>query len=928
MRSSMVLPSLAASALLQLVSAGPVTQDDCAARTAAIVVHGDARFTVLTERVVRLEKAPFVDDCTFTIVKRNVSLPAFTHTVSGDQLTITTAQLTLTHDLSAIPAPAPACGATADVLQNVAQQQGKRSEKYPGGLQVADAGACCTVCATDTTCSAWIFREKNESGSSKSLNCWPMTTVGSIFKPHDKRDARTIGVRNTTREGFLPDEVTIKLKGGSTWRPGMDGSAANLGGTISSWNEVSPRALLSGNDTYQPGILSKDGWAIVDDTRTPRFSYAQPLWQGSLPWYAPPLDGANRADLYMFACGTDFQACLADFTLLSGPVPIPPLATMGIWWSHYETYDQETIQSHVLEKFLQYEMPLNVLQMDCGWHLNNSHHNPHCQGYNGYDWNEALFPTPKQFVSELKAGSLSGGRPLKLLLNTHNFLGLDECQAEFPALESRLPPLQNASGPILYNTTDLETMTGIFDLALGRNATGTKAHDTRPDYWWHDGSLGRWGEDTGVSPTAGANSGNLFFSVYAHDSHIRTASAWTNRPMVMPRFGWLGQHRYCCGFSGDQTSEWETLEAEVTMTATAANVAFAHWRYVFEWHTSKAGSVVVCSCNVSCVCRRWLHSHDIGGFRGDPTPELYLRWTQFGALSPMYRSHGTKGSMRDYWDPSYAAVFPLMRQSLALRLALVPYIYTAARQAHETGVAAVHSLYLDWPGEQEAYSQPLSFMHGRDVLVRPVVAEISGTDAKIDVWLPPSETGWIAWNDGLFHDAANVVRASAALNQLPMYIRGGAVIPLLPMGTLDATAATRGDAINWGVFLGAVGTEIAKTGNTSRYFDDGDSTLYEGASGKFATQTFSYTISTDHEIRATIAPAVSTGGFVLPSAKVLHSIEFRGRHAPSVATMGGAAMSCTLSQEHSVTRPAGTVICEGPTRYGLAQSIDVVLRFD
>lgn len=288
--------------------------------------------------------------------------------------------------------------------------------------------------------------------------------------------------------------------------------------------------------------------------------------------------------------------------------------------------------------------------------------------------------------------------------------------------------------------------------------------------------------------------------------------------------------------------------------------------------------------------------------------------------------------MRDYWDPSYASVFPLMRQSLALRLALVPYIYTAARQAHETGVAAVHSLYIDWPSEQEAYSQPLSFMHGPDVLVRPVVAEISGTNASLDVWLPPSSTGWIAWNDGLYHSthrgSAKYVQASSALNQLPMYVRGGAVIPLLPTGTLDATAATRGDAINWALFLGAVGTEMAKTGKGIRYFDDGESTSYEGPNGKFGTQEFSFTILTDREIRATIAPAVSTGGFVLPSAKVLHSVEFRGRHMPSLATMEGVAMRCMPSQEHSITRPPGTVVCEGPTRYGLAQSVEIVLRFD
>jgi hypothetical protein len=140
-----------------------------------------------------------------------------------------------------------------------------------------------------------------------------------------------------------------------------------------------------------------------------------------------------------------------------------------------------------------YSLPLNVLQMDCGWHKNNTNAtskqaNPACQGYNGYDWNEVLFPDPVGFVSDVKSGSLSQGRALKLLLNTHNFLGMDECQAEFPALVSRLqPPLQNASGPVQYDTTDLRTMTGFWDLAMGRNATGPKTKGSRPDYWWHDG---------------------------------------------------------------------------------------------------------------------------------------------------------------------------------------------------------------------------------------------------------------------------------------------------------------------------------------------------------------------------------------------------------------------------------------------------------
>ena len=251
-----------------------------------------------------------------------------------------------------------------------------------------------------------------------------MRTLGEISPSGSPATARTIGIRQAAPPvggGGRFSAASLSING---WAPGM-ADEGNLGGTISSWNEVSPRELLAGKASYQPGVLSRSGWAVVDDSVTPRFSFEPPLWQGTQPWFRdPPTPAATAtADLYFFGCGTDYKACLRDFVALSGPVPLPPLATFGVWWSHYETYDEETIRTHVLEKFVEYDMPLNVLQMDCGWHVNNtSPHNPSCSGYNGYDWNEVLFPDPAKFVSEVKSGSLSQGIPLKLLLNTHNFL--------------------------------------------------------------------------------------------------------------------------------------------------------------------------------------------------------------------------------------------------------------------------------------------------------------------------------------------------------------------------------------------------------------------------------------------------------------------------------------------------------------------------
>ena len=78
----------------------------------------------------------------------------------------------------------------------------------------------------------------------------------------------------------------------------------------------------------------------------------------------------------------------------------------------------------------------------------------------------------------------------------------------------------------------------------------------------------------------------------------------------MHRYGGLGNQRYPIGFSGDVMSSWASLRFQPHFTASAANVNFGYW------------------------------SHDIGGFYEPVAPELYVRWVQFGALSPIFRAHG------------------------------------------------------------------------------------------------------------------------------------------------------------------------------------------------------------------------------------------------------------------------------------------------
>ena len=166
------------------------------------------------------------------------------------------------------------------------------------------------------------------------------------------------------------------------------------------------------------------------------------------------------------------------------------------------------------------------------------------------------------------------------------------------------------------------------------------------------------------------------------------------RPLLFHRWGGLGNHRYQIGFSGDTVSVWDSLAFQPWFTATAANVGYAYW------------------------------SHDIGGHMpGAVDPELFTRWVQFGAFSPILRTHTTKNpdSERRIW--AYPEPFSsILRSTFQLRYALQPYIYTEARRTYDTGVAFLRPLYYDWPEANEAYTSKDEYLFGDQMLVAPVVA--------------------------------------------------------------------------------------------------------------------------------------------------------------------------------------------------------------
>jgi alpha-glucosidase len=299
------------------------------------------------------------------------------------------------------------------------------------------------------------------------------------------------------------------------------------------------------------------------------------------------------------------------------------------------------------------------------------------------------------------------------------------------------------------------------------------------DFFWLDWQQEQTTSLPGVNPSWWLN--------YVHFTDMERRG---KRPLIYHRWGGLGNHRYEIGFSGDVVSSWESLSFQPFFTATAANVGYGYW------------------------------SHDIGGhLPGTVLPEMYTRWIQFGAFSPILRTHTTKNpaAERRIWayPPEYAEV---MRDTFYFRYALIPYIYTAARNTYDTGVSICHPLYYDYPEASEAYEFKDEYLFGDSLLVSPVTAPLDASSQLVrkTIWLPPGD--WIEWYSGaLLHGPARVER-TFALREIPLYVKAGAILPMQPK--MSHTGERPVDPLILAIYPG-------NSGSTRVYHDESDTLGYK-----------------------------------------------------------------------------------------------------
>lgn len=427
-------------------------------------------------------------------------------------------------------------------------------------------------------------------------------------------------------------------------------------------------------------------------------------------------------NLYLFFYGNDTEQAFRDFVHIFGKPPLLPRQALGAWYSRWYNYQAHELME-LAATYRKHGVPLDVLVIDVDWHK---------QHWNGYDWRKESFPDPAQFIGAIK------GKGLALMLNDHPGYDLAD---PLPEDDSRLPALRHAIGEPPYKglwACDWSRASVVGQWA--RHCLGDLLQQGI-DWWWIDG----WGDVPfpGVDPQLWLN-----WQYYEITKKARPGK----RALILSRWGGPGSHRYPVQFSGDTHSNFETLKFEVDYTAYSGGLGAYYW------------------------------SHDIGGFHEpEIDEEVYVRWVQFGALSPIFRTHSNHGTREPFnFSPRALAVY---RNYLSLRYRLVPYLEQLVMRCHATGFPIVYPMDFVFPGKESSGQ----YFLGKSIVVAPVTSAIPGAADRESIWdrdvdknlcLPEGE--WLDALSGNWIPGGKICKR-VKLEHIPFFIAKGAIIATMPV---------------------------------------------------------------------------------------------------------------------------------------------------
>jgi hypothetical protein len=521
-----------------------------------------------------------------------------------------------------------------------------------------------------------------------------------------------------------------------------------------------------------PGILDRAGYRLLDDTQSAEWTKDG--------WVRPRPSGGDVQDGYLFVYGDNYGQALEDLNKLTGPSPLLNESNFGVWYSDFYPYTTSDYEGTLIPAFRANNVPLDDLSVDTDWKSPNN--------WNGWEWNPALFPDPTAFLSWAKS------QGIHVTLNVH---------ASIADNDPQLAATQALAGGTLTDSSCFSGSCKTWDWSQVRQAQSYFAlhqpyESQGVDFWWLD-----WCCDASTVSMPGLTPDSWINHLYATDLAnkgqrgfvlSRTGSSYQNPDEVYPAGPWSG-HTSTLAFTGDTWGTWNTLAFQAHLSADEASIDEP---YV---------------------------SNDIGSFLGPPPgnpqddADLYARWVQLGTFQPVLRLHSSAGNRLPWQYPQPAG--SVAASFLRLREALVPYTYTLADQATTTGLPITRPLYLDYPGQADAYSNPGEYLYGPDMLVAPVTTPGNVTTER--VWFPPGT--WTDWFTGATFHGPGTQTLTVPLDRMPVFVKAGGIIP--EQAPMDHVGARPDAPLTLKVYPG----------------DSGSFTLYQDAGSGTGYQTGQYSLT-------------------------------------------------------------------------------------
>jgi alpha-glucosidase len=523
---------------------------------------------------------------------------------------------------------------------------------------------------------------------------------------------------------------------------------------------------------------------------------------------------------YYFFYGPQVSTVLERYTEMTGRMQLPPLWALGYQQSRW-SYMTEARVREIAREFRARRIPCEAIHLDIHY----------MDGYRCFTWDRQRFPDPARMMADLRADGFKIVPIIDCGIKAdRNYSVCRDGMAQ--AMFCKYPDGTLYSGPVWPGECHFPDFTS-----------------PRVREWWGKqycslvemGMEGVWNDMN--EPTAMGWAGDTFPDCVRHDwegrgcDHARAHNIYgmqmarataeglqalrpDRRTFVLTRSGWAGLQRYAMNWTGDNQSTWEHLRLTMPMVA---NLGLSGLAFT---------------------------GADVGGFGGTPNGELLTRWIQLGVFTPFFRNHtALNTSDQEPWrhGEPYESI---NRRYIELRYQLLPYIYTAFWQCAQTGLPMLRPLFLGWQNDPHTYTLEDEFMFGDALLIAPVShpsqesprpseedlrpseEDLRPSATQRDVYLP--EGTWYDWSpipevgwSSKCYAGPQTISIKAPLDQLPIFVRAGSVIPAWPI--MQYIGQQPVDVLTLHVFPGS--------GQSVLYEDDGESLEYQ--SGEFRVTRFS-----------------------------------------------------------------------------------------